>query len=224
VALDEFQEIVVLREAPQIEGIMRAQIQQQAASYFFIGSRRRILLGIFNDRQRPFFQSAINYPLEPLIPKELARFIESQFREGGRKCSLALAERMVSRVRSHPYYAEKLAFFLYAHSKTITEEVVQKEMERLISSERPVFEAIIQGLAPQQRLLMQALAVEPTQKVFSIPYIRRHGLGSLGGVQHSMRHLEGLDLIEREEERGLNRMVDPVLEIWLRKQGEERIP
>jgi hypothetical protein len=39
-----------------------------------------------------------------------------------------------------------------------------------------------------------------------------------------MRHLEGLDLIEREEERGLNRMVDPVLEIWLRKQGEERIP
>jgi hypothetical protein len=43
VALDEFQEIVTLKEALQVEGIMRTQIQQQQASYFFIGSRRRIL-------------------------------------------------------------------------------------------------------------------------------------------------------------------------------------
>jgi len=75
VALDEFQEIVTLKEALQIEGLMRTQIQRQQASYFFIGSRRRILLGIFNERQRPFFQSAINYPLNLLPPDELAEFI-----------------------------------------------------------------------------------------------------------------------------------------------------
>jgi hypothetical membrane protein len=54
---------------------MRTRIQRQQASYFFIGSRRRILLGIFNERQRPFFQSAINYPLNLLPPDELAEFI-----------------------------------------------------------------------------------------------------------------------------------------------------
>ncbi|HZD54659.1 MAG TPA: ATP-binding protein, partial [Candidatus Aquicultoraceae bacterium] len=53
VALDEFQEIAVLKDSLKIEGIMRSHIQRQRSSYFFIGSRRRILLGMFNDRQRP---------------------------------------------------------------------------------------------------------------------------------------------------------------------------
>ena len=56
VTLDEFQEIVVLKEALQVEAALRTQISQHRASYFFVGSRRRILLGIFNERQRPFFR------------------------------------------------------------------------------------------------------------------------------------------------------------------------
>jgi hypothetical protein len=61
VTFDEFQEIVVLREAPQIEAIARSLLQRGELGCFFVGSRRRLLLGMFNDRQRPFFQSAINY-------------------------------------------------------------------------------------------------------------------------------------------------------------------
>ena len=95
VALDEFQEIVTLKEALQVEGIMRTQIQQQRASYFFIGSRRRILLGIFNERQRPFFQSAINYPLNVLPSDELAGFIAEQFNKSQRKCTLSMAKKLI---------------------------------------------------------------------------------------------------------------------------------
>jgi len=87
VALDEFQEIVVLKEALQIEGAMRTHMHQSQASYFFIGSRRRVLLGIFNERQRPFFRSAINYPLKSLPPEDLVQFIAGQFRENNKKCS-----------------------------------------------------------------------------------------------------------------------------------------
>ena len=81
VALDEFQEIVTLKEALQIEGILRTRIQQQQASYFFVGSRRRILLGIFNDRQRPFFQSAINYPLHCFLLKNWPSLLPNNFRK-----------------------------------------------------------------------------------------------------------------------------------------------
>ncbi|MEW6556997.1 MAG: ATP-binding protein [Elusimicrobiota bacterium] len=52
IALDEFQEITELKESKTIEGIMRSYIQQQQnVSYFFIGSRRRILSDIFNDKK-----------------------------------------------------------------------------------------------------------------------------------------------------------------------------
>src|SRR4030043_698223 len=104
VALDEFQEIVTLKEALQVEGIMRTHIQQLQASHFFIGSRRRILLGIFNERQRPFFQSAINYPLKTLPVDELVEFIAKQFTKNKRKCTQDMARELVSRVGCQPYY------------------------------------------------------------------------------------------------------------------------
>lgn len=223
IALDEFQEIITLKEALQLEGMMRSKIQQQQASYFFIGSRRRILLGIFNERQRPFFQSAINYPLKLLPADELAEFIVEQFRKSKRKCSLGLAERMARVAGMHPYYTQKLAFFAYEISPSITDASINLAMERLILSERPVFEAIIQGLSPHQRLLLQALAKEPTSKLLASGYILKHGLGSIGGVQHSAKQLEELDLIEKDEETRLWRLVDPIFNIWLNKQMEEKL-
>ena len=96
-------------------------------------------------------------------------------------------------------------------------------MERLILSEKPVFEAIIQGLSSHQRLLLQALAKEPTQKLLANAYIRNHKLGSVGGVQHSARQLEDLDIIEKDGETGFWRIVDPVIAMWLKKQAEEKI-
>jgi uncharacterized protein len=223
VALDEFQEIVTLKEALQVEGIMRTQIQQQQASYFFIGSRRRILLGIFNERQRPFFQSAINYPLKLLPADELAQFIVEQFKKNQRKCTLTMAKKLASLTGFHPYYSQKLAFFVYELSKTVTEESINVGMEKLILSEKPVFEAILQGLSPHQRLLLQALAKEATSKLLASGYLQKHGLGSVGGVQHSSKQLEELDLIEKDEETGGWRPVDPILAIWLRMQMEEKL-
>jgi hypothetical protein len=223
VALDEFQEIVILKEALQIEGAMRSRIQQQKTSYFFIGSRRRVLLGIFNERQRPFFQSAINYPLKTLPADELIEFIAKQFTRSKKKCSKDLVRKLVSLAGCHPYYSQKLAFFIYEHSDKVKEETINKGMERLILSEKPVFEATIQGLSPHQRLLLQALAKEPTNKLFANDYIRNYRLGSVGGIQHSVRLVEDLDLIAKDEETGLWKVVDPVFARWLRKQTEERV-
>jgi hypothetical protein len=222
-ALDEFQEIVILKEALQIEGVMRSRIQQQKASYFFIGSRCRILLGIFNERQRPFFQSAINYPLKILPPDKLAEFISEQFRRGRRKCNKPLASKLSSFVGYHPYYSQKLAFFVYELSERVPEDSITRGLEKLLLSERPVFEAIIQRLSSHQRLLLQALAKEPTQKLLANVYIRNHKLGSVGGMQHSAKQLEDLDIIEKDEETGFWRIVDPVLGIWLKRQIEERV-
>jgi hypothetical protein len=223
VCLDEFQEIVPLSDALQIEAALRTRIQHHRASYFFVGSRRRVLLGIFDEQQRPFFQSAINYPLKPLPAGELAEFIAWQFTEGGRPCTLELAETLAAAVDLHPYYAEKLAFFAWELAEKVSMEAVQDALEKLLASERPVFEAILLGLPAQQRRLLQAIAREPTSKLLANAYLRRHNLGSVGGVQHATKQLEDLDLVEREEEKGRWKLVDPVFARWLNRQREERI-
>jgi len=131
---------------------------------------------------------------------------------------------MASLVGCHPYYAQKLAFFVYELSGTaVTEEAIHQGIDKLILSEKPVFEATIQDLSPHQRLLLHALAKEEASKLFANDYIRNYRLGSVGGGQHSARLVEDLDLIEKDEETGFWRVVDPVFAMWLRKQTEERV-
>lgn len=219
IALDEFQEIVTLKEALTIEAALRTHIQRQKASYFFIGSRRRVLLGIFNERQRPFFQSAINYPLGPLPVMDLGNFITWQFKEHGKSCTKDMGLRLASTVDCHPYYSEKLGFFVYEMAEAVNEETIQAGLQKLIVSEKPVFEAILQGLSPHQRLLLKALALEPPKKILAGSYVQKHGLGSTGGVQHSTKHLEDLDLIERKGDPEQWQLVDPVLAMWLKATG-----
>lgn len=220
VAFDEFQEITELKEnSAKIEGIMRSYIQRQQISYFFIGSRRRILLAMFNDRSRPFFQSAIGYELKKLPLDELSLFISERFKEGGKTCDLSFGRILAEKIGCHPYYSQKLAFFIYESSENyVKKRDIDNGFNALLESERVVYEIMLQGLAPKQIALLMAIAVDPSGQVFSIDYMKRHNLGSVGGVQGAKKRLIALDLIEQDDAKKWN-IVDPVFKIWLQRRN-----
>lgn len=217
IALDEFQEITEIR-GNDIEGVLRAHIQKQPASYFFVGSRRRVLLEMFSQRRRPFFQSAINFELGKLPRSELIAFIKQRFDAAGKHCSAEMAALIAGSVEDHPYYCQKLGFFCFELcSKAVTQKDVQNGLKELIQGERPVFEAILQGLAPRQIALLRAIAREPSSSIMSMAYTKKHDLKSIGGIQSAVKKLEELDHIEREAagKEGRWIVVDPLLARWL---------
>ncbi len=212
IVFDEFQEITDLKNS-QIEGVLRKHIQEHQASYFFVGSRRRILLDIFNQRNRPFYQSAIMCPLKPLPHDELTHFLIKQFKKGGKKCSKIVAEKISKKISQYPYYAQALAYHLYEVSeKVIEEQDLQNAFEKLMDSERYGYEGIVQDLTAPQIVLLKALATHPASKIMSTEYMREHRL-SVGGTQYARKKLEDLDLIEKQNE--VWRIVDPVFGYWL---------
>ena len=212
IVFDEFQEISELKNS-SIEGILRKHIQEHQASYFFVGSRRRILLDMFNQRSRPFYQSAILYPLGPLPHDQLTTFLTDQFRQGGKECPTQVAEKISWKILQYPYYAQMLAYIIFEVSGDIVEEEdIPIGFDRLIASERYGYEAMVQGLTGPQISLLRALAGDPTSKILSTEYMERHKL-SVGGVQYARKKLEALDLIERTD--GVWRIVDPVFGYWL---------
>ena len=212
VAFDEFQEITELKKSP-VEGLLRKHIQEHQASYFFIGSRRRILLDIFSQRTRPFYQSAIMYPLSPLPHKELASFLALQFKRGAKKCPTSVAEKISHKVFQYPYYAQLLSYNVYEVSaKTVTEGDVEDGFHKLLASERYGYEGIVQGLTGPQIALLRALAVDPGSKILSTEYMARHKL-SVGGIQYARKMLEELGLIEKQDD--VWRIIDPIFSAWL---------
>jgi hypothetical protein len=216
VALDEFQELTELPEPLAVEGVLRQHVQRLAGSFCFIGSRRRLLLDMFNQRRRPFYQSAINYQLGPIAAGEFAPFLQAQFAAQGRTCEPAAVAAVLAITGGHPYYTQKLCFFLFEQEPTrLTAALVPGALADLLTNEQPVFESTLQGLAPRQINLLRALASEPTSSVFAAPYMARHGLGSTGGIQGAVRRLTLLDLIERDPATKRWQVVDPLFRRWL---------
>jgi hypothetical protein len=93
IVFDEFQEITELRDKA-IEGTLRSHIQFHRPSYFFVGSRRHILLGMFSEKSRPFYQSAQLYELKKLPHDELVGYLMAQFKKGGKRCPEKNAEKI----------------------------------------------------------------------------------------------------------------------------------
>lgn len=222
-ALDEFQDIVDLGE-PRVEAAFRSFIQEQRVSVFFVGSRRRVLLSIFNDRSRPFWQSSIMYPLRALPKEYLTPYLADLFARGGKTCSDESAEDLASRVLQHPYYVQALGYWTFETSgKAVGQEDLNAAFHMMLESERFAFEAQLAGLSRGQQVMLTALAVEETTTPTAGDYMARHGL-TAGGVQSALKRLLELDLVERgwdgKEGAALPlRVVDPVFRVWLARRA-----
>jgi len=216
VVFDEFQEITELKDK-RLEGTLRAHIQFHQSSYFFVGSRRHILMGMFNDKSRPFFQSAQLYELKGLPHDDLVGYLIEQFKKGGKHCPAKNAEKISLISRQHPYYSQKLALNVYAVSgKVVHDKDIIEALEIMIDNETYFYQATLQALAPRQIALLRALAVEPSKTILSNQYISKHDLGSIGGVQSALKKLRQMDLIEIGAENRYQ-AVDPIFGIWMRR-------
>lgn len=215
IAFDEFQELTEIDNSLSIEGILRQYIQQMPCSFFFIGSRRRLLIEMFNSRKRPFFQSALNYQLQPLPADEIIIFISQQFAAHGKCITKEHAALITKLVENHPYYMQKLCFLLYNQViSKVTDADIYAAYDALLENEKFAFEAILQGLTSRQISLMTALAREPTAKIYAFDYISRHNLASTGSVQKNINILSVLDLVEKDDSDTWH-VVDPIFKVWL---------
>ena len=216
IVFDEFQEITELKDK-RIEGILRSKIQFHQSSYFFVGSRRHILLRMFSEKSRPFYQSAQLFELQRLPHDELVGYLIDQFKKCGKHCSQKNAEKISLASKQYPYYAQKLALNVYEISGKVTHaKDIAHALKIMIDNEIYFYQATLQALAPRQIALLRAVAIEPQKTLFSNRYISRHDLGSIGGVQSALKKLRQMDLVEIGAE-GQHQVVDPIFSIWLQR-------
>lgn len=216
IVFDEFQELTEIPEARQVEGVMRSSMQTHGnVSYFFVGSRRRILLAMFNEKKRPFFQSAINYALGPLPEEEAVGFMVERFAAAGKQCPPDIARRLYASIGGYPFYVQRIAYSMYEVSRenVIGPDDYRRGFARAMEEQKAYFESLLVPLSIQQKRLLSALSREPTANPFSVAYMFNHNLGSYGGVQGAFKKLLNLDYVEKGAD-GRYYVVDPVFARW----------
>ena len=216
---DEFQEILTLD--PHFPNLMRAVFQEQPeVGHVYLGSKRHVLERIFEDENEPFWRSAKRLEIGPIEPAAFARFLRARFEETDKVIDDEAVNRVLEVTGGHPYGTQELAYFLWelvptGHFARLAD--VETALEQVLRSEHNHFAKLWDDAPHAQRLVMLALAEEPTASLYAADYSERHDLPAKPGLQRAIGALVTKEIAARDAAR-VYRIVEPFFADWLRSE------
>lgn len=219
IAFDEFQEVAEISREFSLEKIFRSRMQKQKrVRYVFFGSKTHMLERMFSERARPFYNSALAMPLAKPPADESREFVRSRFADAGIHVGDAEIEAILEASDNIPYYLQAISSFVF---ETVTGNGVNsvsladvgRAADDLVASNANYYAALVRELPESQKILAQALAVEPTRE-FDEDYRRRHELPTPSTLHSSLKELVRDALVDGDDED--YRIGDPVFARYLR--------
>jgi uncharacterized protein len=212
--IDEFQEVLDID--PNLPSLMRSVFQKQPeVAHIYLGSKRSMMERIFNDENEPFWRSAKKMELGVIPPEKFGPFIKERFDETDRGIGDDLIEQVLEITHGHPYATQELCYFLWEEvleGRPAGEEALADALTRVLRSESAHFSLIWDKASRGQRLLLQALAKEPTAEI-SRRFRDRYGLPTDAAVRKSLRALADDELVSLGPPE--YRISEPFLAEWI---------
>ncbi|MBI2967651.1 MAG: ATP-binding protein [Bacteroidetes bacterium] len=219
IAFDEFQQI---NEYPEknTEKLLRSSIQQLKNSQFlFSGSQRHLLLSMFSDAKRAFYQSTGFLSLKKLNRTEYFNFISIHFKKDRQIIEPEAVDFILDWTKGYTFYTQDICNKIFlSHYKKITIAEVKKAIQEIFYEREVIYYNYRKILPEQQYRLLKAIAAEdivtePTGQNF----INKHGLGNPSTVRKSLKALMEKELIYDSSlnENASYEVYDVFLEKWL---------
>lgn len=217
VCIDEFQQLAQLSEYKDMEGKMRSIWQKQhSVAYCFYGSKRHMMMDIFNNSSNPFYRFGQVLFLQKIKKEEWIPFILRSFQNTGKSISEEQAGKLCDIVKCHSWYLQQLCYFVWSGtSKQVTEEIINIRTQQLIDTNMPMFMNDTENLTAAQTAMLRAV-VDGEYRFNSISVTRKYELGSAQTITRNKRMLTERDFIEKEGNKYA--FSDPIFELWFKKE------
>lgn len=217
VCIDEYQQLAQLSGYKDMEGKMRSVWQKQhSVSYCFYGSKRHMMLDIFNNSSNPFYRFGQVFFLQKIKKEEWIPFIVNSFRKTGKSISEEQADKLCEIVKCHSWYLQQLCYFVWSGtSDTVTDETIEVRTQQLIDTNMPMFMNDTENLTSAQTNMLRAVA-DGEYRFNSQPVVRKYELGNAQTITRNKRMLSEKDFIEKEGNRYV--FSDPIFELWFKRE------
>ncbi len=222
VAIDEFQQISNYPEK-NVEALLRKYIQQQKnANYIFSGSEKHLLLPMFSDAKRPFYQSTEHIHLKKLDFGTYKSFIQNHLKAGNKNVPEIVLDYILDWTDIHTFYTQYVCNRLYAlPEEEITLDRVKKLLFEILTEKEGYFHTLSKLLSKHQLQVLVALAKENVlTKPTAQKFLRKHELSGAATVRKSLQALVSKGLVDEElsDEKPEYRVNDVFLRRWLEQR------
>lgn len=216
ICIDEFQNLANLQSYGQLEKNMRSVWQKQEhVSYCMYGSKRHMMIDIFNSSSKPFYRFGQILFLEKIAQAEWVKYIIKQFKNTEKEIAEQEAAYLVSLVESHSWYVQQLAHFVWINTPLkVTKEIIDLSINQVITTNKPMFQSECDSLSPSQLSLLKAIA-NGQKELTGTEAMQEYSLGTPQNVVKNKKTLIKKDLIDQTGRDYT--FVDPVFKMWFKK-------
>lgn len=217
VCIDEFQQLALLPEYKSMEGKMRSVWQNQSnATYCFYGSKRHMMMDIFNNSSNPFYRFGQVLFLSKIKKEEWIPFIVEAFHKTDKNITETQAEQLCDVVKCHSWYLQQLCYFVWSGtSYQVTEEIIERRIQQLIDTNMPMFMNDMENLTAAQTSMLRAVA-DGEYQFNAMAIVKKYELGSAQAITRNKKMLTERDFIEKSGKKYY--FCDPVFELWFRQE------
>ena len=216
ICIDEFQNINSFGNSLAIQKKLRSHWQlHQKTSYCLYGSKKHMLLDVFNSSNMPFYKFGDIIYLKKISEKDFVSFIMKRFSETGKSINKGNARFITVSAECHPYYVQQLAQQTWLRTeKECTKEIANIAFENLILQLEFLFQTITDELSNTQINFLKALLMG-IEQLSSQKTIKEFQLGTSANVIRIKKTLENKEIIDSITSP-IN-FSDPMYKYWLKK-------
>lgn len=216
ICIDEFQQIGEMPDSLDIQKRLRTVWQhQQNVSYCFFGSKRHLMMNIFQSRSMPFYHFGDMLFVDRIPSKDWIPFIQERFQSGGKAISVEYALKICETVENYSAYVQQLAWNVYASTDSVVDEgAFENGVEATKAQTSPLFVEQTIGLTTYQMNFLRAICSGVHKNFTSSEVIDNFPLGTRNNIPRIIHSLTERELIELKSD-GSYDIADPMLKLWL---------
>ncbi|MFH1260008.1 MAG: ATP-binding protein [Elusimicrobiota bacterium] len=204
ILLDEFQEVLKFSDQ-KIEKFLRAIVQaQDKVGYVFCGSKKEIIEGMVMNKSRAFYGIGPVISLDKINTVAWEKYLSNTFSKHGFKYDDKIPGLIVQKAHGIPYYIQYLAHELYDnyfHTKKFNIEHIDETIKTIVKRNLSSYETIWENLTGVQQRMLEGIASETIENIFSNDFLLRHQIGTRPGAEKTVKLLVKKDILEKEKNR-----------------------
>lgn len=202
VCFDEFQRINTYQDNRhgEVEALLRGTIQHlRNINFIFAGSERHLLSEMFFSAAKPFYNSADQLNLKPLVFDVYYDFAQSWMHHYEKSLDRETFRYYYDTFEGTTYYLQKLlheAFIDCDAGKVCDKELLDITFARMLEEAHENISNLLGTLTEQQKCALYAIAQEgKAEKVLSAAFIKKHAIASTSSMQSALKKLKEMELI-----------------------------
>lgn len=218
VCIDEFQQVGEFPDSLNVQKRMRGAWQHHKnASYCMFGSKKHLMMKIFQSKRMPFYKFGDTIFLDKIPDADWVAFIQSRFANKEKSISEDFAKRICRTVDGHSSYVQELAWNVFVETeREVTEDSFQGGLDELLHQNSALFQSRIETLTSFQMNFLRALCDGIHSDFGSKRIIDAYRLGTKSNITRLKSSLEDKELIETS--KGATTIADPVFLLWFKRE------